>query len=309
MLEALLWLKPRGLNDLMEILTPKDIKAYYTFVEESATKRIEAEKQRAATKGPVEREDMFHFLCTAKNPDTGAPAFTREELIAESNLLIVAGSDTTATALVGLFFYLIHNRRVYEKLNHEIRTTFSSPDEIVHGPKLANCKYLRACIEEAIRISPPAPSELPREILSGGQTIDGEFYTPGTIVGTPHWALGRNEEQYPDPVVFRPERWIVSDNLESLNTEEDVRHLKRGLHTFLKGPGNCIGQNLAMLQMTMTVARTLWRMDIRLAPETNLGGGRPELGWGRRDPKQYQLRDAFVSLREGPMVQFRKRTV
>lgn len=71
--------------------------------------------------------------------------------------------------------------------------------------------------------APAGPSELPREVLPGGTTIEGEHYPAGIIVGTPNWAMGRNEEQYGDAFTFRPERWIVSNELDSLNPEEDVR--------------------------------------------------------------------------------------
>lgn len=69
-----------------------------------------------------------------------------------------AGGDTTATALSALFFYLSRNTESYSKLANEIRTTFSNHSEIQGGPKLASCRYLRASIEEALRMSPPVSS-------------------------------------------------------------------------------------------------------------------------------------------------------
>ncbi|PVI00424.1 cytochrome P450 [Periconia macrospinosa] len=306
--DLLAWLKPRGLDPLLEFVIPRTIKDHYAFVEDMVTKRLEEQRKRETEKTPIEREDMLHFLCTAKDPDTGKPAFGFTELLSEANLLIMAGSDSTSITISALFFYLTHNRRVYLKLVKEIKETFASPEDIVHGPKLmTDCKYLRACIDEALRLAPPVPSELPREVLPGGTTIAGEHYPGGVIVGTPHWAMGRNEEQYGDAYTFRPERFIVSDELDSLNTEEDVRMLKRGLHTFLKGPGDCVGQKLAMLQMCIVVARTLWRMDVRLAPGTDVGAGNEGLGWGQRDPRQYVVGDAYIALHKGPVVQFRVR--
>jgi cytochrome P450 len=292
----------------MEALAPQEIKDHYAFIEEMVSRRLAKEQEREAQGKSVEREDMLHFLCSAKDPDTGKPAFSLKELIAEANLLVLAGSDTTSIAISSLMFYLTHNRRTYLKLVDEIRSTFTSPEEIVHSPKLYNCTYLRACLDETLRLAPAGASELPREILSGGMTIEGDFYPEGVVVGTPNWAMGRNEEQYGDATTFRPERWIVSNELETLNTEDEVLRLKRGLHTFLKGPGDCIGQKLAMLELCMVFARTLWRMDVRLAPGTHVGEGRPDLGWGRRDPRQFMLKDAYVSMREGPLLQFRARS-
>ena len=90
-------------------------------------------------------------------------------------------------------------------------------------------------------------------------------------------------------------------------TAEDVAHVRSYVHPFSAGPGNCVGQNLALLELLTTIGWTLWRLDVRAAPGERLGEGREELGWGRRDPKQYQLTDAYVSMRDGPMVQFKKR--
>jgi hypothetical protein len=95
--------------------------------------------------------------------------------------------------------------------------------------------------------------------------------------------------------------------LEALNSDEEVRRLRRGLHTFLKGPGDCVGQKLAVLQMSIVIARTLWRTDLRLAPGTDVGAGSAKLGWGLRDPRQYVLGDAYIALHSGPVVQVRAR--
>lgn len=295
----------------MDMATPIDLKEYYTFVEDSVSRRVQIERQRESDGVAVNREDMFHFLCTARDPETGKLAFTDAELRAEAHLLIIAGSDTTANILCAVFFYICHFPRAYTKLVSEIRGMFSSPEEIVQGPDLlTNCKYLRACLDETFRLAPAAPSELERKVLSGGATIAGEVVPEGVNVGIVHWALGRNEEFYGrDANIFRPERWLVSDDTIDGNTKEEVKRLKHGLHTFGKGVGNCIGQKVAMLQLSMAIARTLWRFDVRIAPGQPLGEGRPELGWGRRDRNTYMLRDAYISLREGPVLQFRDRLI
>ncbi|PVH97227.1 benzoate 4-monooxygenase cytochrome P450 [Periconia macrospinosa] len=300
-LDSLIWLKPRGLDKLLEAITPQNMKDYHSFVEQSVRERLDKE-QEAQTKAPV-REDMFHFLCSAKDPSTGQSVFSTADLLSEASLLIIAGSDTTATTICGLFFYLTHNAHVYDELVAEVRSSFSSLDEIVYGTKLYSCKYLLACVNESLRMVPPAPSELPRVIQKGGQTIDGNFYPEGTVVGTAEWASGRNKEIYGDPDTFRPERWIHSER----NSQENVLCIKRAFYPFSKGPANCAGQNLALLELYMVVARTLWRMDVRLAPGKSVGEGRLDLGWGRRDPRQYQVIDAYISFREGPILQFRER--
>lgn len=305
-LHLLIWLKPRGFDQLLNAITPPAVLQYNEFVYNSVTNRIIQHREQADKPQKEQRMDMFHFLCEARDPDTGLIAYDENNLRAESSLLIVAGSDTTSTALSGIFFYLTGDPQRLAKLTDEIRTTFDSADEIVHGPKLLGCRYLAACIDEGIRLAPPGPSELPREVLSGGLMVRGEYYPPGTIVGTVPWADSRNEAVYDgDTTVFRSERWIVDE--ASGVTTESVARRKANFHPFTTGPGNCVGKNLAMAEIMITVARTLHRLDIRRAPGSTMGGGRAELGWGATDERQLQLVDAYIALRRGPEVQFRKK--
>ncbi|KAG8531950.1 uncharacterized protein KY384_003586 [Bacidia gigantensis] len=301
--------RPRGLNYLLDKITPPDIKRYYEFLESSVSERIELERsleQAGQKQGKELRKDMLYYLYRATDPETGRPAYPKNELLAETSLLIIAGSDTTSVSLCGFFFYITHYPRVYKKLVEHIRSTFSSVDEISEGSKLTSCHYLRACIDEAMRLTPAGPSELSRTILHGGLQVDGEYFPEGANVGTAGWSNGHNDDNYGgDSEVFRPERWIVDP--ENGNTAEQVAHIKSCFHPFSSGPGNCAGQNLAKLEMMLVTARTLYRMDIRIAPGSTLGEGRPELGWGRRNRNSFQLEDAYVAIRHGPMLQFRQR--
>ena len=122
--------------------------------------------------------------------------FTRAQLNADSSLLIGAGADTTAHTLSAMLFYLLHNPRVYDKVAKEVRSNFDSVDEIsaYPGSKLTYLPYIKAVIEETLRLSPAAPIHLPRVVLKGGMTIDDEFFPEGTVVGVPSY--GKRCPQY-----------------------------------------------------------------------------------------------------------------
>lgn len=283
------------------------MRRYFDFLEDSVAQRIQVEQQLTKqTSDQTEvRKDMFHYLFQAKNPNTGAPAYQKDELVAEANLLVIAGLDTTSTTICALFFYITRNALVYRKLTHEIRSTFSSADEIRGGPTLSSCQYLRACIDEALRICPAVTSELQREVLPGGLTVEGDYIPQGVQIGSSAWSLHRNEAYFIDPVVYRPERWIVDDAAGV--TAEDVARARSSWYPFSAGPASCVGKNLALLELMIVVARTLHRLDVRVPPGDMMGQGAPGWGWGRRNPNDFQLEDAYIALREGPMVQFRKR--
>ncbi|KAL8898803.1 MAG: hypothetical protein Q9192_001903, partial [Flavoplaca navasiana] len=306
LLDMILWLKPRGLNHVLEWLTPTEIKRYYAFLDQSVTDRtkLEISLQKSGQDDHM-RKDMFHFIYQAKDQETGKPAYSRDELLAEASLLIIAGYETTSISVCGFFFYITHYPRVYQKLVQHIRTTFASADEIVDGPKLSSCQYLRACLDEALRLTPAGPSELSRTILPGGLIIDGEYFPAGCNVGTAGWSNGHNDLNYGDSNIYRPERWIVDE--DNGVSAESVAYIKTCFHPFSAGPGNCAGQNLAVLEMLLVVARTLWRMDVRMVPGDRTGEGDPRLGWGRRDKMSFQLDDAYIALRDGPVLQFKRR--
>lgn len=98
---------------------------------------------------------------------------------AHSNALIVAGSETSATTLSGLHYYLLNNPDVYTKLRNEVRGAFKSVDEI-DAKGAAALPYLTACIDETFRIYPPIPIAMPRVTPKGGCTIAGH-YVPGDV--------------------------------------------------------------------------------------------------------------------------------
>jgi cytochrome P450 len=154
---------------------------------------------------------------------------------------------------------------------------------------------------------PTGGAELDRVILPGGQEIEGTFLPEEVHVGCAAWGYLRNEEYFHDPNVYRPERWIVDEKAGV--TAEDVARAQPCFFPFSSGPRNCVGKNLAMLEIMVTIARTLYRVDLRALPGDTLGEGSPELSWGRRNRYMFQLTDAWIGLRNGPMVQFKKREI
>lgn len=290
----------------MRLVTPRPVQQFDHFVAESLAKRLELYDKQKNLPETERRQDLMYFLCQARDSSRGQQAaYTEDELRAEALLLIIAGSDTTTASLASIFWYLVRAPRCCEKLVDELQSAFKSADDVVYGPKLMNCTYLRACIDEGMRLIPPGPCEPPREVLTGGLTIMNEHYPAGTIVGTAPWCDARNEEVYGDPGIFRPERWIVNEAAGM--TKEMVAEIRTNFHPFLTGPGSCAGKNIAMAEIMLVVAKTLVRFDLRRAPGSTLGEGSPDLGWGQRDRRQFQVVDAYISVKQGPEVQFRKR--
>ncbi|MCJ1462456.1 hypothetical protein MMC07_001058 [Pseudocyphellaria aurata] len=301
-----IWLKPRGLDSLVEVLLPKGVQVFFKWIEASIAERTKLEEDfQKQDDEKNARKDMFHYFIQAKDPETGLPAYTPDELFTEAHLLITAGSDTSTTTLAGTIFYLTRNPRVYARLVQEIHTTFQTVDEIRSGAKLLGCSYLRACLDEAMRMSPPVAGELPREVLPGGIEVDGKFVPEGTQIGIGIYSIHHNEDCFPDPFVYRPERFIEDE--KSGVSAADLARAESALVPFSIGPRACVGKNLAYLELFVALARLLYLLDIRVPNENTLGQGAPDLMWGRRNKNEYQVNDNLTSSKEGPIAQFKRR--
>lgn len=180
------------------------------------------------------------------------------EIYPTSAQILLAGSETVASALSGCVFLLLQHPNVMAKLKHEIRTSFRSEEEI-NSCMLSSSKYLLAVINEAMRIYPPTPNFLPRRAPAGGCTILERFIPGGTSVGFTAFAAYHDESHFKDATKFTPERWLGTDPRYANDNLGVVQH-------FGVGPMNCIGMNLANLELRMILARLLWRFNLELMP-------------------------------------------
>ncbi|KAF3360750.1 hypothetical protein VdG1_01063 [Verticillium dahliae VDG1] len=258
----------------------------------------------------TDRRDFFYHLLKARDPETGQ-GFSTPELWSESNLLIIAGSDTTSTAMAATLFYITRSPAALQKATEEIRSKFGDVEEIHQGQTLNSCSYLRACVDEAMRLSPSVGGLLPREVLPGGLTIDGGFIPAGTVVGTPHYTIHHNENYYSSPFAYEPERWIVGATRASTGratTEVDLTAAQSAFCPFSVGPRGCIGKGLAYVEMMVTLARTLYLYDLRKAVGVvDPGEGSPDFEYGRHRVSEFQLSDTFTSVKDGCLVEYRRR--
>lgn len=257
---------------------------------------------RIAQGHDLKQKDLFSALMDARDPETGRK-YSNEELVSEGGILIVAGTDTTATSLVATIFYLLHYPHTLAHAQKEVCSKFDNVEGIRIGPQLTSCRFLFACIDEAMRLSPPVGAMLPREILTGGLNCDGEHFPAGTDIGVPIYSIHHDSIYFPEPFTFRPERWLP----EMGTPEESIALAKSAFCPFSVGRTGCVGKYLAYQEMSIMLARMLWLYEMRLQPGSTLGEGRPSLGKDRSRKEEFQTKDVFVSTHEGPLVEFKPR--
>ncbi|KAF2128498.1 cytochrome P450 [Dothidotthia symphoricarpi CBS 119687] len=192
-----------------------------------------------------------------------------------SELLVIAGSDTSSTVIAATFFYL---RRT------------------PHVQKLQSCKYLTVFIQEGLRMALPVSAEPSREVLKGGTVVS---YSPkGSMVSTAFWAVQYNQDYHPEPLKFRPERWVTG---AAGSTKESVALSESAFYAFSMGSRGCVGKNMAWLEMRIIGAKVIWKFEFEQDMFNKLGGGTVHGRHGRHQEGQYQTYEISVSSRKGPV--------
>ncbi|RAL08505.1 cytochrome P450 [Aspergillus homomorphus CBS 101889] len=184
---------------------------------------------------------------------------TRDEMYSNSQLFMLAGTETTATALSGLTHQLLMHPEKMQKITQEVRQTFKEEGEI-EMTRLAQLRYLNACIEEGLRIYPPVPIGIPRLVPEGGMTVCGDFIPAKTSVSVQQWSTYHSPDNFKRPDEFIPERWT--------NDPEFAGDNKAAFQPFSYGPRNCLGKTLAYHEMRIILAKVLYHFDLSLAPES-----------------------------------------
>ncbi|TDZ35943.1 Cytochrome P450 monooxygenase BOT4 [Colletotrichum spinosum] len=190
---------------------------------------------------------------------------SKEEMTAHVSTLTIAGGETTATFLAAVTYYLLRNPVCLSKVQEEIGSRFSSYDE-VNATAARQLAYLQAVINECLRLYAPGSQGFPR--ISTGMKV-GDVYVPAGY--------------FSDPLVFKPERW-----LDPYST--DVREASQ---PFSMGPRGCLGQNFAYMEISLILAKMLWKCDLELVNKN--------LDW----EKESQLH--VMWWKPALMVQFRER--
>ncbi|OLN80972.1 Trichodiene oxygenase 7 [Colletotrichum chlorophyti] len=192
---------------------------------------------------------IFHTL---RDSDLPAEEKTLRRLCDEAEILTGAGSETTASTLTRLLFYLKHVPDTLRKLRDELDQAMPSALETLPWNELQELPYLSAVIREGLRLSYGVTTRLPRvahqDIQYRGYTIPA-----GTPVSeTPYFVL-MHPSVFPEPRAFRPERWIEAG--------KKGKRLDQYLVSFGKGSRQCLGINLAYAEMFLALATIVQRFD------------------------------------------------
>ncbi|CAN8104061.1 unnamed protein product [Discula destructiva] len=203
---------------------------------------------------PTESQDMLNsFLALHEAAPT---KFTIRDVIAAAYINVVTAHDVVAITLRAVVYYLAKNLDCQSKLQKEIDgAALSEPSKY---SEITTLGYASAVTNEALRIHPSTGLILERRTPEGGVTLHGQFIPENTIIGVNCWVVNRDRDIFGhDAHIFRPERWIDND-------PKDISRMRTNMFTFGAGARNCIGKNLAMMQLTKIIVELYRNFHITL---------------------------------------------
>ncbi|MEH2083815.1 MAG: cytochrome P450 [Nostoc sp.] len=192
-----------------------------------------------------DRQDILSLMMAARYDD--GQAMSDEELHDELMTLLVAGHETTASALTWAFYWIDHLPEVREKLQKELNTIGVTPDL----SSVAKLPYLTAVCQETLRIYPIAMTAFVR-IVKNPITIMGYELPEGTAIVPSIYLAHHRQEVYPQSKQFKPERFLGRQY-------SPYEYLPFG-----GGNRRCIGMAFAQYEMKIVLATVLSEFQVSL---------------------------------------------
>ncbi|ODN05221.1 Cytochrome P450 4C1 [Orchesella cincta] len=254
--------KPWFLLDLLWKFHPmsRDHDNAITHMNAFAIQRLQEHKERRELLAKTESTDLQsseEFRCTLDEMmDAGV---SDEEIVHEINTLLFGGHETTATTIHFFFFLMALHPEYQELCRKEIDQVFEDPSQVSDGnlsfEVMNNLKNVERCLFETMRLLPVAFGFMRN--LKTSLTIEYEgqnVHVPaGTCILITPWVIHRNEEDYPEPEKFDPDRFLP---------EECAKRHPYAYLPFSAGPRNCIGLKFGMNEMKTVAAYVLRNFEL-----------------------------------------------
>ena len=208
---------------------------------------LQAEIEDRRANPELQKDDVLSLMMSAK--DEAGEGLSDIELKDQMMTLLVAGHDTTATALSWAFYWVHKLPEVKQKLLAEL-DSFDDGDPLA----ISRLPYLTAVCNETLRIYPVAIAAFAR-IARTPVEVMGQKLEPDSMVVPSLYLTHHREDLYPEPKKFKPERFLERD------------YSPYEFYPFGGGNRRCIGYALALLEMKIILAKIVTQWDLDLASD------------------------------------------
>ncbi|KAI9595174.1 cytochrome P450 [Syncephalis fuscata] len=221
------------------------------------------------------RKSILNRLVEAVDIDTNEK-LSEDQLIAESIVQLIAGTETTSLTLMWTIYLLLQNPETYHLLVDELYKALPDQQSSISHAEIKGLSYLNAVLYESMRLRPVVPTGSPRQVPLGGATICG-FHIPEKSSNAAHGVVSNQYVTYPvtyivhhldsvfgpDPQEFRPSRWLDSSS-------EQLAVMRQTFLGFSIGTRACVGRNLAWLELRLTLAVLIRRFDFSVPEDAKV---------------------------------------
>nr|QDK54778.1 cytochrome P450 family 3 subfamily A [Mugil incilis] len=234
---------------------PKSVTDFFYAALRKMKSNRESSKQKS-------RVDFLQLMMDSqKNNDASGvweKGLNDHEILSQAMIFIFAGYETSSSTLCFLSYNLATNPEVMKKLQEEIDAAFPNKGPVDYQT-LMQMEYLDSVVNESLRLYPIA-ARLER-VAKATVEIGGIVIPKDTVVMVPTWPLHRDPDLWPEPEMFKPERFSKA-NKESLDPYTYM--------PFGAGPRNCIGMRFALVMIKLAVVEILQRYSFSVCKETEI---------------------------------------
>ena len=215
--------------------------------------------------------DLLSQLAVSRHEDTGE-LLSDAEITDQIVAMMMAGSETAATQMAWLTYELGRDPKTVLAVREEL--TGQVPDRTLEAHDLSDLPWLHSTLKEGLRRRQPIlvmSRRSTRDLVFAEREFDAAtefFFSP--------YALFRDPRYFPDPLTFRPERWLDSP-ADSLS--------ERAFVPFGGGPRHCVGEQFAWAMMGKIVAEMIRRFDFDV-----VGDEPAERAWATINPSEVRIR-------------------
>ncbi|AWP13487.1 putative cytochrome P450 27C1-like [Scophthalmus maximus] len=210
----------------------------FKFTEEVVHKKMDEIQEKVNKDQSLEGAYLTHLLCSDQ--------MTVTQILGSITELLLAGVDTTSNTISWALYHLAKEPEIQERLYQEVMSACPG-DRMTSSDDITRMPFLKAIIRETLRLYPVVPGNA--RINVDREIVVGDYIFPKkTLFQLCHYAVSNDEDHFPDPHTFIPQRWLRGG-------EERSKHHPFGSVPFGFGIRACLGRRVAELEMYLLLSR------------------------------------------------------
>ncbi|XP_074514057.1 cytochrome P450 [Sebastes fasciatus] len=221
----------------------------FKVAEELVQQKMEQIQEQVHLDQNVEGAYLTHLLLSDQ--------MTVTEILGSITELLLAGVDTTSNTISWSLYLLAKEPQIQEQLYQEVIAVCPG-DKVPNSEDIAQMPYLKAIVRETLRMYPVVPGNA-RTAVEGEMVVGDHLFPKNTLFHLCHYAASYDENIFPDPHVFLPQRWLRG-------AEEKAQWHPFGSVPFGFGIRACLGRRVAELEMYLLLSRLIKHYELRGDP-------------------------------------------